>query len=606
MRRFLILILFSLNYFNSGSQDLLFPINPGSQNYLSGNLGELRSDHFHMGLDIKTYGKINVPIYASEDGYIERVRVSGTGYGKALYLKHNDGYKSVYAHLNRFHPDIEKFVTEYQYRNEKFIVNLFPEKKFYFKRGEIIGYSGNSGSSGGPHLHYEIRDDKDNVINPLNFSFDEIKDNVKPIIKSISLKTLNFNSRINGMYGLLDIPIKNIDKVILNLEGDIGISVSAFDMLDGYLHKVGISRFQLYLDKKLIIDNKIDTLSYSETNFVSWFIDQDIFKKFRKQYVKLYQDDGNKLSFHNNSQNGIINFNNKKSYKINIVVYDFFKNQSSVEIDVNINNKNNYNFIDLFNDDYFVLGNTLVIRSQIENREFLEMKFSNRLSISKSIFSDELYNYYIFDLRKDLPEKAFLQDKEINFNFIEIEKNKIYDIDNKNVKFEISNDNIFDTTYIEFEKQVDTIEKFIFKNSLPLKKSVSVILKPEKVYDKEKSFIYDITNKPSFIGGIWEENNIKFKTSELSKYSIIEDKDPPVIERIKFDNKQMKFRIYDELSGIKSYKGRINNKWILFEYDNKNDIIISKKKNSIQSFKGKFVLEVVDNANNRRTLNLNL
>jgi len=408
------------------------------------------------------------------------------------------------------------------------------------------------------------------------------------------------------MYGLLDIPIKNIDKVILNLEGDIGISVSAFDMLDGYLHKVGISRFQLYLDKKLIIDNKIDTLSYSETNFVSWFIDQDIFKKFRKQYVKLYQDDGNKLSFHNNSQNGIINFNNKKSYKINIVVYDFFKNQSSVEIDVNINNKNNYNFIDLFNDDYFVLGNTLVIRSQIENREFLEMKFSNRLSISKSIFSDELYNYYIFDLRKDLPEKAFLQDKEINFNFIEIEKNKIYDIDNKNVKFEISNDNIFDTTYIEFEKQVDTIEKFIFKNSLPLKKSVSVILKPEKVYDKEKSFIYDITNKPSFIGGIWEENNIKFKTSELSKYSIIEDKDPPVIERIKFDNKQMKFRIYDELSGIKSYKGRINNKWILFEYDNKNDIIISKKKNSIQSFKGKFVLEVVDNANNRRTLNLNL
>ena len=140
---------------------------------------------------------------------------------------------------------------------------------------------------------------------------------------------------------------------------------------------------------------------------------------------------------------------------------------------------------------------------------------------------------------------------------------------------EISNDNIFDTTYIEFEKQVDTIEKFIFKNSLPLKKSVSVILKPEKVYDKEKSFIYDITNKPSFIGGIWEENNIKFKTSELSKYSIIEDKDPPVIERIKFENKQMKFRIYDELSGIKSYKGRINNKWILFEYDNKNDIIIS-------------------------------
>ena len=587
MRKFLILILFSIIHFKSGSQDLLFPINPGSQNYLSGNLGELRSDHFHMGLDIKTYGRINVPVYASDDGYIERVRVSGTGYGKALYLKHNDGYKSVYAHLNSFHKDIEKYVTEYQYRNEKFVVNLFPGKKFYFKKGEIIGYSGNSGSSGGPHLHYEIRDDMENVMNPLNFSFNEIKDNVNPIIQSISLKTLDFNSRINGMYGLVDIPIQGDNKINLNLEGDIGISVSAFDMLDGYLHKVGISRFQLFLDNKLIIDNKIDTLSYTETNFVSWFIDQDIFKKFRKQYVKLYQDDGNKLSFHKNSEDGIINFNKEKSYDINIVVFDNYKNQSSVQIIVNNNNANRYNFIDLFDEDYFVLGNTLVIRSKIENREFMEIKFANRLDISKSAFKDDLYHYFIFDLRKDLPEKAFLQDKEINFNFIEIEKDKIYDLDNENMKLEISNNNIFDTMYIEFEKQVDS-------------------LKPKNKYNKEKSFIYDITYKPSFIGGEWEENNIKFRTSEMSKYSILEDMDPPVIERIKFNSDQMKFRIYDELSGIKSYEGRINNDWILFEYDNKNDVIISKKKNSIQSFKGKFVLEVIDNANNRRTLNLNL
>ena len=606
MRRFLILILFNLIHFISGSQDLLFPINPGSQNYLSGNLGELRSDHFHMGLDIKTYGRINVPVYASDDGYIERVRVSGTGYGKALYLKHNNGFKSVYAHLNSFNKEIEKYVTDYQYRNEKFIVNLYPGKKFYFKKGEIIGYSGNSGSSGGPHLHYEIRDREENVMNPLNFSFKEIEDNIKPTIKSVSLKTLSFDSRINGMYGLLDIPIQGGNKINLNLEGDIGISVSAFDMLDGYLHKVGISRFQLFLDNKLLVDNKIDTLSYSETNFVTWFIDQDIFKKFRKQYVKLYQDDGNKLSFHKNSENGIINFNKQKSYKINIVVFDFFNNKSTVEINVNTNEIKKYNFIDLFDDNYYVLGNTLVIRSKIENREFIEVKFSNRLDISRSIFSDELYNYYIIDLRNDLPEKAFLQDKEIDFNFIEIENDKIYDFDNKNLKLEIGSNNIFDTMYVEFEKKIDTIEKFIFKNSLPLKKVVSVTLKPKNIYNKEKSFIYDISNKPSFIGGVWEENNIVFKTSELSEYSILEDKEPPVIERVKFNNDLMVFRIYDELSGIKSYEGRINNNWILFEYDNKNDIIISKKKNSIQSFKGRFVLEVIDNTNNRRTLNLNL
>ena len=607
MKRFLILILFSLSYYKSDSQDLLFPINPGSQNYLSGNLGELRSDHFHMGLDIKTYGRINLPVYASDDGYIERLRVSGTGYGKVLYLKHNEGYKSVYAHLNSFHKNIERYVTEYQYRNEKFIVNLFPGKKFYFKKGEIIGYSGNSGSSGGPHLHYEIRDSYDNVLNPLNFSFKEVKDKVNPIINTLSFKTLDIHSRINGKFGVVDIPINNKNEININLEGKIGISISGYDRLDGYLNKVGISRFQLFLDDKLIIDNKIDTLSYNETNFVSWFIDQDIFKKFRKQYVKLYQDDGNKLSFHKNEKNGILNFIKNEKYLLKIIVYDSFKNKNSIYINVNQNNiADKSNYIDFFNDNYYVLGNTLIIRSKKENRELIEIKYKNRLDISKYSFNDEIYNYYLIDLRENFPQKAFLQEKEINFNFIEIEKDKIYDLDNENVKLEISKSNIFDTTYIEFDKSVDTIEKFIFKNSLPLKKGVYVTLKPEKVYNKEKSFVYDITYKPSFIGGRWEENKIKFRTSELSKYSILEDKEPPVIERIKFNSDQMKFRIYDELSGIKSYEGRINNNWILFEYDNKNDIIISKKRNSIQSFKGKFVLEVIDNANNIRTLNLNL
>ena len=117
MKNSLILILINSINFSLKSQNYLFPINNNSQNYLSGNLGELRGDHFHMGIDIKTFGKINLPVIASENGFIERLRVSGTGYGKALYLKHNDGYKSVYAHLNSFHKDIEKYVTENQYRN---------------------------------------------------------------------------------------------------------------------------------------------------------------------------------------------------------------------------------------------------------------------------------------------------------------------------------------------------------------------------------------------------------------------------------------------------------------------------------------------------------
>ena len=168
MKNLLILILINSINFSLKSQNYLFPINNNSQNYLSGNLGELRGDHFHMGIDIKTFGKINLPVIASENGFIERLRVSGTGYGKAIYIKHEDGNKTVYAHLNKFNDKFERYITDYQYKNKKFIVNLFPGKKIEVKKGDTIGYSGNSGSSGGPHLHYEYRDSNDLVYNPLS------------------------------------------------------------------------------------------------------------------------------------------------------------------------------------------------------------------------------------------------------------------------------------------------------------------------------------------------------------------------------------------------------------------------------------------------------
>ena len=157
MKKYLVLIFLSYISFNLNSQDYLFPIKPGVQNYLSGNLGELRGDHFHMGLDIKTNGKIGIPVYATSNGYVERIRVSGTGYGKVIYLKHEDGNKSVYAHLNKFNTTLEKYVLNYQYTNKTFIANLYPSsKRFSYKKGELLGFSGNSGSSGGPHLHFEI------------------------------------------------------------------------------------------------------------------------------------------------------------------------------------------------------------------------------------------------------------------------------------------------------------------------------------------------------------------------------------------------------------------------------------------------------------------
>jgi len=609
MKKFLVLIFLSYLSFNLKSQDYLFPVNPGVQNYVSGNLGELRGDRFHMGLDIKTNGKIGAPVYATSNGYIERIRVSGTGYGKVVYLRHQDGKKSVYAHLNKFNNTLENYVLNYQYRNKKFIVNLYPGKKFYYKKGEVLGFSGNSGSSGGPHLHFEIRDSLDNALNPLGFEFKEIIDKKKPTIDYVSFKTLNINSRVNNKFGIVKFPIKYDRSINIKLEGEIGISTLAFDRLDGSLNKVGINKFELYINDSLIISNNINLLKYSETNNVSWFIEPNIYKKQRKQYVKLYQDDGNNLSFHHPHRRGIISIDPKKEYDIRLNVYDSFNNKSSTIIEVNKFGKQvNKGITDeLFNENYCIIDNTLIIRNNNTIRNNIDIIYKNSIDNLNYSFNEDNYNYYLIDLRKNKPVKALLDEEQISFNFLDFISDKKFEkLEIDNLKININKNRVFDTLYLEFDKKTDTIEKFIFKNSLPFKNSIEITLKPDKKYDIEKSFVYDIKNKPSFVGGKWENNQISFNTRKISNYSILEDNKPPEIKVINANSRVIKFKIEDKLSGINSYNGTINGNWILLEYDNKNKTIISKKLDPNKPFRGKFVLEVFDNAKNKKSLILNL
>jgi hypothetical protein len=609
MKKFLVLIFLSYLSFNLKSQDYLFPVKPGVQNYVSGNLGELRGDRFHMGLDIKTNGKIGAPVYATSNGYIERIRVSGTGYGKVVYLRHQDGKKSVYAHLNKFNNTLENYVLNYQYRNKKFIVNLYPGKKFYYKKGEVLGFSGNSGSSGGPHLHFEIRDSLDNALNPLGFEFKEIIDKKKPTIDYVSFKTLNINSRVNNKFGIVKFPIKYNRSINIKLEGEIGISTLAFDRLDGSLNKVGINKFELYINDSLIISNNINLLKYSETNNVSWFIEPNIYKKQRKQYVKLYQDDGNNLSFHHPHRRGIISIDPKKEYDIRLNVYDSFNNKSSTIIEVNKFGKQvNKGIIDeLFNENYCIIDNTLIIRNNNTIRNNIDIIYKNSIDNLNYSFNEDNYNYYLIDLRKNKPVKALLDEEQISFNFLDFISDKKFEkLEIDNLKININKNRVFDTLYLEFDKKTDTIEKFIFKNSLPFKNSIEITLKPDKKYDIEKSFVYDIKNKPSFVGGKWENNQISFNTRKISNYSILEDNKPPEIKVINANSRVIKFKIEDKLSGINSYNGTINGNWILLEYDNKNKTIISKKLDPNKPFRGKFVLEVFDNAKNKKSLILNL
>ena len=213
----------------------------------------------------------------------------------------------------------------------------------------------------------------------------------------------------------------------------------------------------------------------------------------------------------------------------------------------------------------------------------------------------------MIDLRKNKPVKALLDEEQISFNFLDFISDKKFEkLEIDNLKININKNRVFDTLYLEFDKKTDTIEKFIFKNSLPFKNSIEITLKPDKKYDIEKSFVYDIKNKPSFVGGKWENNQISFNTRKISNYSILEDNKPPEIKVINANSRVIKFKIEDKLSGINSYNGTINGNWILLEYDNKNKTIISKKLDPNKPFRGKFVLEVFDNAKNKKSLILNL
>lgn len=279
---------FSLLGYGQKKTAFTFPLD--SPYVLTANYGELRPNHFHAGLDFATGGQVNLPVYAAADGYVSRIKVSATGYGKCLYITHANGKVSVYGHLNSYSIKIGDLVKKEQYAQESYEVEFFPKPfTVSIKKGEIVGLSGSTGNSTGPHLHFEIRDEKSEApLNPLEFL--SYPDRTRPMIQSVALysmadtlapKPFKYIRVIQNEDDVLlpDNPLINIDNPY------IGIAFAGIDRFTpaGSPNNIYIAR--LYFDGRLIYSHKLSGIFFDDTRYINEYCETTGGSKFQKCFL---------------------------------------------------------------------------------------------------------------------------------------------------------------------------------------------------------------------------------------------------------------------------------------------------------------------------------
>ncbi|MGB0260581.1 MAG: M23 family metallopeptidase [Flavobacteriaceae bacterium] len=280
--------------------------------FLSGTFGELRGSHFHAGIDIKTQGREGIPIRAVKEGYVARIKVATSGYGKVLYVAHPDGNTSVYAHLRNFSPKITALVRQKQYEKKSFPVELFLDPETLpIETKEVIAYSGNTGGSLGPHLHFELREtDTQMPINPL-LGFYEVTDTTRPVIHTLMGYPADTAAVINGMKKPIQIPLKKLNDSIYIAEkiqaiGKIGFGIGIYDHANGSkVHEIKFEKFR-----------------FSDSEHIHALIDYPRYSKTRSKVQKLFRDAGNELPFFDAVESGLLQIEADKDYAYRIRAAD--------------------------------------------------------------------------------------------------------------------------------------------------------------------------------------------------------------------------------------------------------------------------------------------
>ncbi|WKN31735.1 M23 family metallopeptidase [Porifericola rhodea] len=606
----------------------VFPINPGKRNYLSGNFCELRSSHMHAGLDIKVGGVVGAPVHAAAEGYVSRIKISWGGYGNALYLQHPNGTTTVYAHLDQFNDKIAEYVREAQYQQKTFDIELFPDKEdLQVKRGEIIGKAGNSGSSGGPHLHFEIRGANQVPMDPLQFNFSEIVDNLAPYVRKVALVTLDKDARINGQFGRFEFPVRsngNQYEVSENIRvhGKVGIELAAYDRADGVRNIYGVTSTEMSFDGEPYFSYLTDKLAFGYAKNIHVFTNYEERYRQDRTFYKLYVDDGNTLPLYKSLKNkGKLNIQDNEQHRVDVKLIDHYGNSSSLRLSLKgsapqpeANFKVRYFSKPYNQQNYHVRGNTLQLFAPADKdpegvyERKLAKFFANRMGYEEApayVVNDMAI--YLWDLRRGMPDSVDLCGSTQKFPLkMKVPAYNAFSFYQPEMDIYFSKSTLFDTLYLTTDYQVDADREIftIHEDHTPLKSSIKVKLKPKMLPPgpKKKTSVYRLTTSGdlSYEGGEWSGNTISFSTRSFGDYVLAADTLSPVVTPINVNNRQLKFKIEDQMSGIKNYQMYVNGKWVLMRYDYKWDVIWTESDDDRAELSGEYKLLVEDNAGNEK------
>ncbi|MFT5926389.1 MAG: hypothetical protein ACI9WL_001135 [Rubritalea sp.] len=490
---------------------------------LSGTFGELRSNHFHSGLDIKTNQRTGAKVYATASGYVSRIKIERYGYGKALYITHPNGYTSVYAHLEKFSPRIEGYLKKKQYEREAYTIQLFPtDLELRVDQSEVVAYSGNSGGSGGPHLHFEIRDSAARPINPLMMGI-EIPDTKRPLVKQIKAYPLNETSTINGKNEaklLRLIPLKDgkFKVAPFRAYGEIGIGVNTTDRQNGANNQNGPFHIKTFFNGSKNFEITFDRYAFKESRHINQMIDYEHFKNTKSRISRLYVPNESPLSlYQDNINKGVLQLYDKDAtHSYSIKIEDFKKNQ--VEINMSIKND-------------------------------------------------------------PAPDSIpFPKDEKLTF----INHNLTYHQKSGPYSLMIPKHALYESEFLDIAQHADTLK--VHRDIVPLHKNmiISYDMSSKQNDNIKQYYIGRVTSWGAVyhINTRRKGNILSAATRTLGTYAISKDDVPPTIKPINFKNKQwvtkntsLKLKLTDKDTGVDAYRATVNGKFILMEYDYKTGVL---------------------------------